>query len=191
MEIGLFFGSFNPVHIGHLALAEYMLENTILEQVWFVVSPHNPLKVKETLLDGNHRLEMVHLAVDEDKRFRVCDIEFRMPRPSFTIDTLIRLSEKYPSHSFSLIMGEDNLDSFHKWKNASLIAEKYHRYVYPRHNTSADDPGKHKNITLVNAPRIEISSSLLRRMMMEGKSVRYFLPAAVYEYLERTGYYTK
>jgi len=191
MHIGLFFGSFNPIHIGHLALAEYLVEFTDLEQVWFVVSPHNPLKPKESLLPENNRLEMVHLAVNEDSRFRVSDIEFRMPKPSYTIDTLSYLNEKFPDHNFSLIMGADNLESFHKWKNAGLIIKKYHRYIYPRHGSSGEELKSHENITLLDAPKIEISSSFLRQAIKDGRTVRHFLPARVFEYIDEMNFYKK
>lgn len=189
MQTGLFFGSFNPIHIGHMILAEYMTEHTPIDQVWFVVSPHNPLKSKETLLEDHHRLEMVHLAVDDDNRFRVSDIEFKMPKPSYTIDTLSYLKDKFPDHNFSLILGADNLDSFHKWKNADLIIKNFHRYVYPRHGSSAGILQSHENMTLVNAPRIEISSSFIRQSIKEKKSVRYFLPEKVFDYLDRMNFY--
>ncbi len=191
MHIGLFFGSFNPIHIGHLAIAEYMLWNTGLDQIWFVVSPHNPLKAKETLLDDNLRLEMVHLAIDHDNRFRVSDIEFRMPKPSYTIDTLIYLNGKFPEHRFSLILGTDNLESFHKWKNADLIVKNYHRFVYPRIGSCEGNLKSHENISLVNAPKIEISSSFLRQAIRDKKSVRYFLPEKVFEYIDRMNFYKK
>ncbi len=191
MQTGLFFGSFNPIHIGHLALAEYMIEFTGLEQVWFVVSPHNPLKSKDSLLADHHRLEMVHLAIDHDKRFRVSDIEFRMPQPSYTIDTLSYLEEKSPGNKYSLIIGADNLASFGKWKNADQIIRKYHRYVYPRFGTAAENFQSHENMTLVNAPKIEVSSSFIREAIREGKSVRYFLPEKVYQYIDQMNFYKK
>jgi nicotinate-nucleotide adenylyltransferase len=191
MQTGLFFGSFNPIHIGHLALAEYMVEYTDIEQIWFVISPHNPLKSKDSLLADHHRLEMVHLAVDQDERFRVSDIEFRMPKPSFTIDTLSYLQEKFPDHKFSLLMGADNLDSFHKWKNAGLIIQKYHRYVYPRHGSSMENSQSPENITMVDAPRIEISSSFIRQAIREGKNVRHYLPEKVFDYIDRMNFYRK
>jgi len=191
MHTGLFFGSFNPIHIGHLALAEYMTEYTSIEQVWFVVSPHNPLKLKETLLADYHRLELVHLAVDHDIRFRVSDIEFRMPQPSYTIDTLVYLKEKFPDHNFSLIMGADNLNSFHKWKNTGKIVKDYHRFVYPRHGSATEDMHSHENITLVNAPKMEISSSFLRQAIRDGKSMRYFFPEKVYNYIDQMNFYRK
>jgi nicotinate-nucleotide adenylyltransferase len=191
MQTGLFFGSFNPIHIGHLAIAEYIVEYSALKQIWFVVSPHNPLKPKDTLLADHHRLEMVHLAIDDDKRFRACDIEFRMPRPSYTIDTLSYLQEKYPGNEFSIIIGADNLDSFNKWKNADLIIQKYHRFVYPRHGVSSENLESHKNITLVEAPKIEISSSFIREAIAQGKSARYFLPEKVFEYIDKMNFYKK
>jgi nicotinate-nucleotide adenylyltransferase len=191
METGLFFGSFNPIHIGHLALAEYIVEYTRLKQIWFVVSPHNPLKPKDTLLADHHRLEMVHLAIDDDNRFRACDIEFRMPRPSYTIDTLSYLREKYPANVFSLIIGADNLESFSKWKNAGLIIEKYHRFVYPRHGVSTENFKSLENITILEAPRIEISSSFIRQTIAEGKSARYFMQEKVFEYVDRMNFYKK
>jgi nicotinate-nucleotide adenylyltransferase len=191
MQIGLFFGSFNPIHVGHLALAEYIVEYTRLKQVWFVVSPHNPLKPKETLLADHHRLEMAHLAIDDDNRFRASDIEFRMPRPSYTIDTLSYLQEKYPGNVFSLIIGEDNLESFSKWKNADLIVRKYHRFVYPRFGTQPENIKSLENITMLDAPRIEISSSFIRKTISEGKSARYFMPQKVFEYVDRMNFYKK
>lgn len=191
MQTGLFFGSFNPIHIGHLAIAEYIVEFTSLKQIWFVVSPHNPLKPKESLLADHHRLELVHLAVDDDNRFRVSDIEFRMPRPSYTIDTLSYLHDKYPDNQFSLILGADNLESFHKWKNADLIIQNYHRFVYPRHGTSLENFKSHENITFVEAPKIEISSSFIRQTIAEGKSARYFMPGKVFEYVDRMNFYKK
>lgn len=191
MQIGLFFGSFNPIHIGHLAIAEYIIGNTSLKQIWFVVSPHNPLKPKDTLLADHHRLEMVHLAIDDDNRFRVSDIEFRMPRPSYTIDTLSYLGDKYPEHVFSLILGADNLESFSKWKNADLIIRKYHRFVYPRHGSSIENLKSLENITIVNAPKMEISSSFIRQTIAEGKSARYFLPEKVFDYADKMNFYKK
>jgi len=189
MKIGLFFGSFNPIHIGHMAIANYMAEYTGLDQVWFVVSPHNPLKKKQTLLEDNFRLEMVHLAIGNDPRFRVSDIEFRMPKPSYTSDTLIYLEEKFPMHTFVLILGSDNLASFGKWKNHELLTEKYTRYVYPRHGESKKDLKDCKNVVIVDAPRIEISSSFIRQAIAEGKDVRYFLPPRVYDYIDKMLFY--
>ncbi len=138
MITGLYFGSFNPIHIGHLAIANFMIEFSELEQLWFVVSPQNPLKEKKSLLKDYHRLEMVRLAVEDDERFRASDIEFKLPTPSYTIDTLTYLEEKHPGRKFQLVMGADGLSTFHKWKHADLIVKKYHRLIYPRPGTDLD-----------------------------------------------------
>lgn len=186
---GLFFGSFNPVHIGHLCLAEYMIEFGDLEEVWFVVSPHNPLKDKLTLLSDFTRFEMVQEAIGTDTRFRVIDIEFHLPQPSYTIDTLTHLHEKYPTRSFVLIGGTDILQSFHKWKNYLQILENYNLMLYPRHGSDNHQLLEHPSITLVNAPRIEISASFIRGAIKSGHSVRYFLPQNVYSIIDKYGYY--
>ena len=191
IKTGLFFGSFNPIHNGHMAIAEYIHEFTDLEQLWFVVSPQNPLKRKDTLLDDHHRLEMVYRAIGDDQRFRVSDIEFRMPKPSYTVDTLSYLSEKYPDRKFSMIMGADNLQSFSKWKNCELLAEKYIRYVYPRHGVPDSEIEKHKNVIFVHAPRIEISSSFIREAIAAGKTMKYFVPGPVYQYMDEMNFYKK
>jgi len=188
MKTGLFFGSFNPIHIGHLALANYILEYSDLDQIWFVISPQNPLKQKKSLLNDYHRLEMVHRAVSEDLQFRVSDVEFKMPKPSYTIDTLVVLQEKYPEREFVLIMGEDNLVNFHKWKNAARIIEKYERYVYPRPGSKVDF-SQHENVEILNAPQMEISSSMIRKAIQEGKDMRYFLPQKVWEYIDEMNFY--
>jgi nicotinate-nucleotide adenylyltransferase len=189
MKVGLFFGSFNPIHNGHLAIAEYIYENTDLRELWFVVSPQNPLKRRAGLLDDHHRLEMVYRAIGDDNRFRVSDVEFKMPKPSYTVDTLTWLSEKYPEYEFIMIMGADNLASFNKWKNCELLIEKYKRYVYPRHGTGDEEYGKHRNIEVINAPRIEISSSFIRESIARGKKTRYLLPPAVYAYIDEMNFY--
>lgn len=191
IKTGLFFGSFNPIHIGHLAIANYMLEFSDLKQLWFIVSPQNPLKQKQTLLEDYHRLELTRRAVEDDYRYRVSDIEFRMPKPSYTIDTLTYLEEKYPGHDFHLIMGSDGLKTFHQWKNSQLICEKYHRLVYPRPGISDKDIIDHQNISLVDAPMIEISSSFIRKAIKEGKDVRYFLPEKTYRYIVEMHFYEK
>ncbi len=146
IKTGLYFGSFNPIHIGHMAIANFMIEFSDLEQLWFVVSPHNPLKEKKTLLKDYHRLEMVRLAVEDDDRFRVSDIEFKLPTPSYTIDTLAYLEEKNPGREFQLVMGADGLKTFHKWKHAELIVQKYHRLIYPR-------PGSDREALIKNPQR--------------------------------------
>ena len=183
MKVGLFFGSFNPVHIGHMVIANYMVEYSDISQLWFVVSPHNPLKKKSTLLADHHRLDMVGMAIGDDARFQASDIEFRMPKPSYTIDTLTYLSAQFPSYEFVIIMGSDGLPSFSKWKNFEQIIKQYKRLVYPRpgENIKKD---KHPNIEVINAPLMEISSSFIRKAIKERKDVRYFLPNdKIYQYI--------
>ena len=177
MITGLYFGSFNPIHIGHLAIANFMVEFSDLEQLWFMVSPQNPLKDKQSLLQDYHRLEMVRLAVEEDDRFRASDIEFRLPKPSYTIDTRAYLEEKYPGREFQLIMGGDGLRTFHKWKHAELIVQKYHRLIYPRPGTDPEAASRLSNATVVDAPMMDISSSFIRKAIRQGKDVRHLVPA--------------
>jgi nicotinate-nucleotide adenylyltransferase len=187
MKTGLFFGSFNPIHIGHMALANYFLEYSDIEQLWFVISPHNPLKKKESLLADNLRRQMVELAIGDDMQFRMC-----MPQPSYTIDTLTYLSEKNPTHNFVILMGSDGLPSFNKWKNHQQIIDQYTRYIYPRETPEKVDYQKHQNIRLfTDAPRIEVSSSFIRQAFKEGKSPRYFLPSAVYKFIDEMNLYKK
>ncbi len=188
---GLFFGSFNPIHFGHLCIAEYMVEFGGLKEVWFIVSPHNPLKDKATLLSDQYRLEMVEAAIENDERFRVSDIEFRMPRPSYTIDTLARLSEQYPDRQFVLIAGTDVLPSFHKWKNYEQLLNQYRLMIYPRHGDEDHPLLSHPSITVVNAPRIEISASFIREAIKNGKNIRYFLPDKVMKIIEKMGFYLR
>lgn len=186
---GLFFGSFNPIHIGHLCIAEYIVEFGELDQVWFVVSPHNPLKDKSTLLNDFTRFEMVQKAVGDDHRFRISDIEFHLPQPSYTIDTLTYLQEKYPDRKFVLIGGTDILVSFHKWKNYQQILDNYQLLIYPRHGSDTHPLIAHPSIQLIDAPRIEISASFIRGAIKSGHTVRYFLPEKVYEIIDKYGYY--
>ena len=169
MKTGLFFGSFNPIHIGHMALANYFVDYTSLEQVWFVVSPHNPLKNKESLLNDQLRLDMVALAIGNDERFSICDIEFRMPKPSYTIDTLTYLSEKHRRREFILLMGSDGLSTFHKWKNHEQIIKHYHRYVYPRQIMKKIDYSQHLNITLLTGCNSTIISFFRKGAFFTGK----------------------
>ncbi|GHT22447.1 putative nicotinate-nucleotide adenylyltransferase [Bacteroidia bacterium] len=190
MHVGLFFGSFNPIHIGHLAIANYMLEFSDMEQIWFVVSPHNPCKTKTSLLPEADRLHLVNLAIDGHPRYKASNIEFKMPKPSYTIDTLVRLSEKYAQHRFSLIMGSDNLDAFPKWKNSDSIVAGYHRYIYPRPD-SAKQPKQPENATVVNAPLIEISSSFIRSSIAQGKALPFFMPEKVFQYIKEMHFYER
>ncbi|ASW74928.1 nicotinate-nucleotide adenylyltransferase [Chryseobacterium piperi] len=191
-KIGLFFGSFNPIHIGHLILANYILENSDMDELWFVVSPQNPFKDKKSLLKDHNRLDMVQLAVKNYPNMRASNVEFSLPKPSYTIDTLTYLNEKYPEYSFSLIMGEDNLVSLHKWKNSETLIKNYHIIVYPRvfeGEKKDSDYLQHENISLIKAPVIEISATEIRNMIKEGKNVRPMLPPEVFEYLDGSSFY--
>jgi nicotinate-nucleotide adenylyltransferase len=191
MHVGLFFGSFNPVHVGHLVLANYMLSFTDMEEVWMVISPQNPFKEKAGLLDQNNRLFLVNLALDDHPRIRSNTIEFSMPQPSYTIHTLARLGEKYPQHRFSLIMGQDNLHGFHKWKNYEEILRSYRIYVYPRPGAQPSEFDRHPSVVLTSAPLIEISSSFIRQAIREGKDVRFYLPSKVWEEIDIINYYRR
>ena len=189
LKIGLYFGSFNPVHIGHMAIANFLVEYGDIDQLWFVVTPQNPLKKKENLLNDIDRLEMMHIAVGDDFRFRVSDIEFRLPKPSYTIDTLTYLAEKFPAHHFSIIMGSDNLVNFHRWKNYEVIAQNYGIIVYPRPGFNISEAPETSQYKLVNAPVMEISSTFIRDAVKAGKDVRHFLPHGVWEYVDKMGFY--
>ena len=189
MKTGLFFGSFNPIHIGHLAIANYMVEYSDLDELWLVVSPQNPLKKKKTLLDEYDRYQMVELALKNDHKIKPSDIEFRLPKPSYTIDTLTYLSEQHPKNEFVLILGADNLASFRKWKNYEVILKQYKLYVYPRPNYDLGEFKNHSSIKIINAPMMEISSSFIRNSIKEGKDIRYFLPNTVYEYIRKMHFY--
>lgn len=191
-KVGLFFGSFNPIHIGHLILANYILENSDMNEVWFVVSPQNPFKDKKMLLNDHNRLDMVELALKNYPNIKASNVEFSLPKPSYTIDTLAYLNEKYPKYSFSLIMGEDNLKSLHKWKNADYLIKNYHIIVYPRVSegeAKASAYQNHENISLIKAPIIEISATEIRNMIKENKNVRPMLPPEVFEYLDGSSFY--
>ena len=191
-KVGLFFGSFNPIHIGHLILANYILENSDMAELWFVVSPQNPFKDKKTLLKDHNRLDMVQLSVKNYPKMRASNVEFSLPKPSYTIDTLTYLKEKYPDHSFALIMGEDNLKGLPKWKNAEKLIENHQIIVYPRifeGEKQDNEYLKHDNISMINAPIIELSATEIRNMIKNGKNVRPMLPPEVYEYLDGSNFY--
>lgn len=189
MKIGLFFGSFNPIHTGHLIIANHIVEHTTLNQLWMVVTPHNPHKKRATLADDYARLHLVNLAVEDHNKLQACNIEFELPKPSYTIDTLTYLKEKYPEHDFVLIMGGDNLGSFHKWKNYEVILEHYKIYVYKRPHYDLGKLQNHPSINIIEAPLMEISSSIIRKLIKAQKSIRYWVPDKVLDEIERSGLY--
>lgn len=193
MKIGLFFGSFNPIHIGHMIIANHLAENSALEQIWLVVTPHNPHKEKSSLLNDNQRLHMVHLATEEYTKIFPSDIEFKLPQPNYTVNTLAYLKEKFPQHNFSLIMGEDNLNSLHKWKNYEFIIENYDIYVYPRLYSGDVNPQftNHQKIHKTDTPIIELSSTLIRESIKNKKNVKPMLPEKVWEYIDHNNFYKK
>lgn len=190
-KVGLYFGTFNPIHIGHIIIANYMVEFSDLDEVWLVVTPHNPFKKKSSLLDNHHRLEMVYKACEGYEKLKPCDVEFKLPQPNYTVVTLAKLEEDHPNFIFSLIMGEDNLKSFHKWKNYEVILERHAIYVYPRvSDGTVDNHFKdHPKITRVDAPVIEISSTFIRNAIKDGKNVSVMLPVKVWEYIELMNFY--
>lgn len=189
-KIGLFFGSFNPIHIGHLILAEYFADYTDLNEVWLVISPQNPFKQQQQLLDQYHRLDFCHMATADNPKLRVSDIEFGLSKPSYTVHTLLHLQAKHPDKTFVLLMGEDNLIHFKKWKNYEYILEKHQIYVYPRVGFEGEQI-KHNAIKKFDAPIIEISSSFIRKSLKIGKSIRYYLPEKLHEYITTEQFYKK
>lgn len=191
MKTGLFFGSFNPIHIGHLIIADHIAQYTDLREVWLVVSPHNPLKDKSTLARDHDRLHLVQLAVDDNPRLKASSVEFQLPKPSYTIDTLTYLKEKYPEKEFALIMGSDNFRSIHLWKNYELLLEHFDIYLYNRPEEEADNLKQYKRVHIVPAPLLGISSTYVRERIRSGKSVRYLVPEKVFDYLEVSGMYKK
>ncbi len=191
MKIGLYFGSFNPIHSGHLVIAGYMAEFSDLKQVWMVVSPHNPLKPAGSLLQDYHRFHLVELGIGNNKKLKASKIEFELARPSYTVVTLAYLQDKYPKHEFSLIMGADNLENLHKWKNFELILEHHDIYVYPRPNHDGGNLKDHPRVKWIDAPQMEISSSFIRKSIKEGKDVRYMMPETVADYIDEMNFYKK
>lgn len=188
-QIGLFFGTFNPIHLGHVIIGGYMLEFSSIDELWFVVTPHNPHKKKSSLLNDYTRLELVRLAIGENHRMRVSDVEFSLSQPSYTSSTLAYLHEKYPDYDFALIMGEDNVENLHKWHNYEYLLEGHKIIVYPRVREGNVERMAHPNIEYTQAPIIELSSSFIRAAIKEGKHVDYMMPSAVAEYIQKSNLY--
>ncbi len=193
MKIGLYFGTFNPIHVGHLIIANHMAEYSDLEQIWMVVTPHNPLKQKNTLLDDRQRYHMVQLATEDYPKIKPSDIEFKLPQPNYTVNTLAHLKDKFPQHEFSLIMGEDNLHSLHKWKNYEYLLEHHDIYVYPRISSETPNPAfeKQARVHKIDAPIVEISSTFIRESLKNKKNVRPLLPEKVWEEIDYNNFYKK
>lgn len=189
MKIGLFFGSFNPIHVGHLIIAETMATDTDIDRVWFVISPQNPFKKNNSLLHEFDRLEMVERAIDENYKLKASDVEFSLPRPSYTIDTLTVLSEKHPDYEFVLIMGEDNLVQFKNWKNYEKILDFFEIYVYPRPNTPSHEFSNHPKVKFVQAPLLEISATYIRKRIQEHQEIKYLVTEPVEEVIKLKKHY--
>lgn len=188
-KIGLFFGSFNPIHVGHLIIANCMIENGQLDKVWFVVTPQNPLKPGKGLLHEFDRLDLVQAAVADNYKFEVSDVEFHLPKPNYTAYTLAHLSEAHPDKEFILIIGEDNLENFKKWKNGDQILENYLLYVYPRPGVTNSEAERHKNVKMVEAPILDISATFIRKSIRNNKSIRYLVPESVEQMIKSKGFY--
>ena len=188
MKISLYFGSFNPIHIGHLIIANHVLNETSINKIWFIVSPQNPFKESKTLLNEFDRLHLVRLATQDDNRIRCSDIEFNLPKPSYTSNTLAFLSEKYPEHQFSIIMGSDSYQNLDKWKNYETIINNYPIYVYKREGHEIKKTFD-KEAVILNAPIIQISASQIREYIRSAKSIRYLVPEIVREEIESRKFY--
>jgi nicotinate-nucleotide adenylyltransferase len=188
MHIGLYFGSFNPIHTGHLIVANHIVENSDIDKVWFVVSPHNPLKDSHSLLNEYDRLHLVQIAIEDNNKFRASNVEFSLPKPSFTIDTLTYLKERFPLEKFSVIMGSDSFQNIHRWKNYEQLLVQYEIIVYKRPGFEVTETHGAK-VQVLNAPLLEISSTFIRKQIREAKSVRYLLPEKVWQYIADNGYY--
>jgi nicotinate-nucleotide adenylyltransferase len=191
MKIGLYFGSFNPIHHGHLIIANFIAQNTDLEQVWFVVSPQNPLKQSQGLLNEYHRLYLVQIAVEGESALKATDIEFRLPKPSYTVDSLAYLQEKYPHHQFAVIMGSDSFQNISRWKNYTFILDHFPIYIYKRAGFEVVQQYAAASVTVLDAPLLQISATHIRNSIKEGKSIRYLVPNNVLEEIERNGYYRR
>ena len=188
MNIGLYFGSFNPVHVGHLIIASHVANTTEVSQVWFVVSPHNPLKSSGTLLNEYHRLHLVQLAIEGDNQLRACDVEFKLPKPSYTIDTLTYLKEKFPSNQFSVILGSDSFKNLPKWKNFENMISNNKFYVYERPRHKVEETWD-ASVEILEAPLLDIAATTIRKKISDGQPIRYLVPEKVREEIERNGYY--
>ena len=193
MKIGLYFGTFNPIHVGHLIIANHMVENSDLDEIWMVVTPHNPFKKKSSLLENNHRYHLVDIATENYLKIKPSNIEFKLPQPNYTVHTLAHISDKYPTKEFCLIMGEDNLKSFHKWKNYEVILENHHIYVYPRISEGSveNEFTNHPKINKVNAPIVQISSTMIRNGIKEQKNIQPLLTKEVWQYIDEMNFYRK
>ena len=189
MNIGLYFGSFNPIHHGHLIIANFIVQNTDLQQVWFVVSPHNPLKKSSSLLNEYHRLYLVQVSVEDEPALKASDIEFKLPKPSYTIDTLTYLTEKFPTHQFSVIMGSDSFQNLAEWKNYKQLLSNYPVFVYERPSFNDHPVYENANVTFLQAPLLEISSTYVRKLVRDGRSIRFLVPEKVRIEIEQNGYY--
>ena len=188
MHIGLYFGSFNPIHTGHLIIASHVLANTDVDKIWFVVSPHNPLKESASLLSEHNRLHLVQLAIEDNNGFRASNVEFSLPRPSFTVDTLAYLTEKFPLEKFSVVMGGDSYQNIGRWKNHEQILKYYDLYVYNRPGFPVEIP-EGARVQVLDAPLLDISASYIRRQLQAGKSIRYLVPDPVADYIADNRYY--
>ena len=193
MKIGLYFGTFNPIHVGHLIIANHMVENSDLDEIWMIVTPQSPFKKKKSLLDNIHRLALVDKATENYPKIKPSDIEFKLPQPNYTVHTLAHISDTYPKKEFCLIMGEDNLKSFHKWKNYETILEHHHIYVYPRISEGSVDTkfDDHKKIHKVDAPIVQISSTMIRKGIKDKKNIQPLLPTSVWQYIDEMNFYKK
>ena len=189
MKIGLFFGSFNPIHKGHITLANYILNHTDLDKIWFVISPQNPLKDKNLLLPEKERLKMVNMALVDIENMQASDIEFKMPKPSYTIDTLNLLKERFKENQYVVIMGTDNLENFDKWKDYQKILNEYEIFVYSRSTSDGGELKNHPKVKLFNSDFTELSSTMIRKMIKENENVDGLIPNSVYNYIKRNGFY--